>query len=96
MSGILLYDRRWKSCVLIIRFVRSMWNFEVAPPDSSMANSKVSELLVSESEVVDNYSLSYDYAKYYHFNMYDHFDEIVERPGTRTSSVRRKEAAEKL
>ena len=76
-----------------------MWNFEVAPPLENQRCSRVTERVVSSFCVgkkdADNNNRD-EYAKYYHFNMYDHSDQVVERPGTRISSVRRLAAASKL
>ena len=76
-----------------------MWNFEVAPPLENQRCSRVTERVVSSFSVgkkdADNNNRD-EYARYYHFNMYDHSGDVEDRPGTRTSSVRRKAAAEKL
>ena len=75
-----------------------MWNFEVAPPLENQRCSRVTERVVSlfreGKNDADNNNRD-EYAHYYHFNMYDHSGDVEERPGTRTSSVRRKAAAEK-
>ena len=88
-----------------------MWNFEAAPPNENQLESQVTERLVSKFDDQadaannnDNNDNNDDvpadanpsYAKYYHFNMYDHSEDVVERPGTRISSVRRLAAASKL
>ena len=82
-----------------------MWNFEAAPPNQNEIESRVSERLVSKFDDLDDAvnnnndvpsKSTPSYAKYYHFNMYDHSDEVVERSGTRVSSVRRLAAASKL
>ena len=83
---------------------RGMWNFEVAPPIENGIRSRVTEFPVSTFcatagagvDSDNNNKVGDEYAKYYHFNMYDHSPDVIERPGTRVSSVRRKEAAMKL
>ena len=69
-----------------------MWNFEAAPPLTNQYASRVTKIQVGVSQD-DNANVP---KYFYHFNMYNHSDDIAEVPATKISSIRRRDAATKL